>query len=374
MQPNSAKIAVVGAGAFGGWIALHLLRKGARVTLLDAWGPANSRSSSGGESRIIRATYDQQIYVELVVRSLTLWREHQEQWQRPLYRENGALWLVGRDGAYEKRALALLREASVRFEELSAAEAEARFPQIDFQGVDWVIFEPEAGYLLAREACRLVVETFIAEGGQYHHAQVLPVSGSGSIARLSLSEGASLEADQFVFACGPWMGELFPDLPAELITATRQEVFYFGAEASDELFSDTALPVWIDEGEEVFYGIPGNEGRGFKLGDHSLGEPFDPTTGDRVPSEQALAKARRYLARRFPALRSAPLLESRVCQYERSQDGHFIVDRHPKIDNLWIVGGGSGHGYKHGPALGERVAEQILGSRPLDALFRFRSA
>src|SRR3954471_17951837 len=88
-------VAVIGAGAFGGWTALHLLRRGARVTLLDAWGPGNARASSGGETRVIRATYGpDRIYVQMVARSLQLWRENETRWRKPLYHRTGVLWMA----------------------------------------------------------------------------------------------------------------------------------------------------------------------------------------------------------------------------------------------------------------------------------------
>ncbi len=365
------RVAVVGAGAFGGWTALHLARRGARVTLIDAWGPGNSRASSGGETRIIRATYGPDpVYVEMVARSLRLWREFQERSKRQVYRRTGVLWMAGQDDQYEKAALPLLRGAGLAIEELTRAEAAARYPQISFEGVAWAIFEKDAGYLLARRACQAVLETFQEEGGEYRVAAATPGPiGAGGMGPLSLSDGGSLAADAYVFACGPWLGGLFPDRIGERIRPTRQEVFFFGTPAGDPRFSEDRMPVWIDKGERLFYGIPGNEWRGLKVGDDTRGAVFDPTAGDRTPSAEALRTARAYLELRFPALKGAPLLESRVCQYENSPDLRFIIDRHPQAANAFIAGGGSGHGFKHGPAVGERVADLVLSGKAPDPFF-----
>lgn len=119
----------------------------------------------------------------------------------------------------------------------------------------------------------------------------------------------------------------------------------------------------------LFYGIPGNEGRGFKVADDTRGAPFDPTGGDRLASADGLRAAREFLGRRFPALKGAPLTESRVCQYENTSDHHFLLDRHPGASNTWIAGGGSGHGFKMGPAVGERVAALVLGRAKVDPFF-----
>jgi glycine/D-amino acid oxidase-like deaminating enzyme len=365
------KVVVVGAGAFGGWTSLFLLRRGAKVTLLDAWGPGNSRASSGGETRVIRATYGpDRIYVRMVARALELWRENEKRWNRRLYHRTGALWMAGKDDRYEKAALPLLRESGLAFEELSKAEAAGRYPQINLERVEWAIVEKDAGYLTARRACEVVLEGFLAEGGEYRQISVAPgpIEG-GKLASLALSDGTRLTADAYVFACGPWLGKLFPDVVGDRIRPTRQEVFFFGTPAGDARFSEENLPVWIDHGERIFYGIPGNQWRGFKVADDTRGAPFDPTSGERVASAEGIQSARDYLAFRFPGLKGAPLLESRVCQYENSPDQQFIADRHPGASNAWIVGGGSGHGFKHGPAFGELVAANVLGEKPVEPFF-----
>jgi len=369
---------VVGAGAFGGWTALYLLRRGAKVTLLDAWGPGNARASSGGETRVIRATYGpDRVYVRMVARALALWRENEKRWGKRLYHRTGALWMAGKDDRYEKASLPLLREAALSFEELTSGEAAKRYPQINFDRIEWAIVEKDAGYLTARRACEAVLEGFLAEGGEYRQLSVRPAAiASGKLGGLALSDGTTLVADVYVFACGPWLGKLFPEAIENLIRPTRQEVFFFGTPAGDSRFSEEALPVWIDHGERIFYGIPGNQWRGFKVADDTRGAPFDPTSGERVASPEGLQAARDYLGFRFPALKGSPLLESRVCQYENSLDQHFIVDRHPEAGNVWLVGGGSGHGFKHGPALGELVAGNVLGEKPTEPFFslsRFES-
>jgi len=365
-------VAVVGAGAFGGWTALELLRRGARVTLVDAWGPGNSRASSGGETRVIRGTYgDEEIYVRMVARALTLWQENEKKWNRRLFRRRGVLWLVGDEDDLEKSSLPLLREVGIPFEELGTDELEKRYPQIDFEGVRWGIYEPDSGYLTARAACGVVLEGFLAEGGEFRQATVAPGSiRSGKMNALSLSDGSSYSADRYVFACGPWLGRLFPDVIGDRIRPTRQEVFYFGTPTGDLRYSEGHVPVWIDNGERLYYGIPGSDRRGFKVADDSRGPLFDPTSGERTPSPESLEAARNYVTFRFPGMKDAPLLESRVCTYENTIDQDFIVDRHPNADNAWLVGGGSGHGFKHGPAMGELVAEQVLGTRKPEPKFR----
>lgn len=365
-------VAVVGAGAFGGWSALTLLRKGVRVTLLDTWGPGNSRASSGGESRVIRATYGPDaIYVRMVARSLSLWQEFERRREQKLYHRTGVVWFAGEKDDYERASLPLLRQAGIEFEELTTDQLVKRYPQINLEGIRWGIFEPDAGYLLARQACAAVLEQFLAEGGEYRQMAVEPGSiRDGEMQSLRLSDGSAHQADQYVFACGPWLGTLFPEVIGERIRPTRQEIFFFGTPSGDGRYSEGRMPVWIDNGSRVFYGIPGTERRGFKIADNALGSRFDPTSGDRAISRGGLMAARRYLEFRFPGMKGAPLLESRVCQYENSRDRHFIIDHHPRSENAWIIGGGSGHGFKHGPAVGEMVAGMVMGEMPVDPFFK----
>jgi sarcosine oxidase len=370
-------VAVIGAGAFGGWTALHLVRAGARVTLLDAWGPGNARASSGGETRVIRGIYGgSQRYVELTARSLALWWEHEARWQQRLYHRTGALWMFSGDDAYARSALPYLREIGLEVAELTPADAARRYSQIHFAGVRTAFYEIEAGYLLARYACELVRQGFVSEGGEYRVASVRPGSvGGGGMRELVLSDGTKLQADRFVFACGPWLGQLFPDVLGERIMPTRQEVFFFGTPRGDIRFDDSHCPVWMDFTDRFLYGIPGNEHRGFKVADDTRGPPIDPTTEERLATPEALARARALLARRFPALVDAPVVETRVCQYEQTRDGHFILDRHPTAENVWLAGGGSGHGFKMGPAVGELVAGLVLGAaqpEPQFSLARLR--
>lgn len=167
------------------------------------------------------------------------------------------------------------------------------------------------------------------------------------------------------------MPQVFPDVIGRRIVATRQEVFFFATPAGDTRYDFGALPVWVHVGERLVYGVPAHERRGLKVADDTAGEEVDPTAMERVPSAAGLASARAILRQRFPALADAPLVEARVCQYEASTDGHYLVDRHPQFENVWLVGGGSGHGFKMGPAIGEHVAALVQGRAAVHPLFAY---
>jgi len=380
---NKPHIAVIGAGAFGGWTALYLLRAGARVTLIDAWGPGNSRSSSGGETRVIRGAYGPaQPYTKLAARAMELWREHETQWKQRFFFPVGVLWMVEGSGEFERGSLPLLKDAGIPFEQLTPSEMTPRWPQINFENISWGIYEPQSGYLLARASAQAVVERFVAEGGEYRQAAVLPQNldttenlagkdhDAGDRKDLPLSDGSHLSANPYVFACGPWLGTLFPRTVSPNFRSSKQDVFFFGPPAGDVRYNEGNVPVWADHGDHFMYGIPGNQGRGFKLADDTRGPEFDPTAGERLVNLQRVLEARRYLARRFPGMKNAPLIETRVCQYEDTIDRNFIIDRHPVNENVWIVGGGSGHGFKHGPAIGEMVAKLVLEGGTADSVYR----
>ncbi len=224
----------------------------------------------------------------------------------------------------------------------------------------WSVYEPESGFLAARRACEAVLNAFLKQGGEYRQAQVSPGPiASNRMGAVTVDHAEFLKADFYVFAPGPWLGRVFPFL-AQSITPTRQEVFFFGTPAGDLRFSEEQLPTWIDGGKQQFFGVPGNHWRGFKIADDARGPVIDPTTMEREISQERLSAARAYMKLRFPALSDAPLVESRVCQYENSPDHNFILDRHPEAGNVWIVGGGSGHGFKHGPVVGEIIADAVL--------------
>ena len=366
-------VLVVGAGAFGGWTALSLLRRGARVTLIDAWGPGNLRSSSGGESRIIRGTYGPgQPYTKMAARAMQLWLEHEKRWQVKLLHRTGVLWLVtAEDDRFERSSLPCLREAGIVYQELPVTELRRRWPQINLEDVRWGIYEPDGGFLRAQPACQAVVKGFLAEGGEYRQVLVLAEDlESGLPNGVSLLGGPKLKADQYVFACGPWLGKLFPQTIGGRIRSTKQDVFFFGTPAGNDSFAEKNLPVWADHRARFLYGMPASDGRGFKIADDTRGPAFDPTSGDRTVSPEGLKVIRDYVAFRFPGMKDAPLIESRVCQYENTPDNHFIIDRHPRAANVWLVGGGSGHGFKHGPALGELMWELVMEEKEPDLSFR----
>ncbi len=359
---KSFDVAVIGAGVLGAWAAYQLQSRGAQTILIDAYGPGNSRSSSGDESRIIRMGYGpDEIYTRSVVRSLTLWQNLFAATGAALFYQTGVLWLAHQHDSYPRQTIETLRTVGVRCEELTGDQLQRRYPQIDFAGISWGLCEPDSGVILARRAVQTVVRAAIDQGSEYLEEAVASPDRTRRLDQILTLAGRRISARHFVFACGPWLPKLFPALLSERIHPTRQEVFYFGTPGGNGRFSSPGMPAWIDFEDEV-YGLPDIDGHGIKIAIDRHGAPFDPDRGDRLASQQGLTEVRQRLGRRLPALKDAPLLESRVCQYENTSNGDFLIDRHPDFENVWLVGGGSGHGFKHGPAVGEYVAARIEGN------------
>ena len=361
-------VVVIGAGAFGAWTALHLRERGVKVTLLDAFGPGNSRATSGGETRQIRVGYgDREMYSRWVVRALDAWRVREKEFGRQLLFPIGRLQLGTEWNAGMDATTKVFETLRVKHERLGPDDLRRRFPAMSFDDVGAALYEPGAGIIKAREAIMAVTTAFARKGGTLAIARAEPgaarsrrmeaVSASGTAERFS--------AAAFVFACGPWLRKVFPELLGTRIASPRREVFFFGTPPGDQRYSWPNLPNFS---EATFYGFPSLDQRGLKVSPVGGDDLMDPDSEERTPSEALAQRSREYVARRFPGMKGQPIVESRVCQLENTVDEHFLIDRHPDYDNVWIAGGGSGHGFKHGPVVGEYIADRAMG-RPADPAF-----
>ena len=348
---------IVGAGAFGAWTAHALHERGWHVRIIEQHGPASSRASSGGETRIIRSGYgDLSIYARWARQSLPEWLALEERTGERLFVRTGALFL-GRRAAWLDATATVLEGERIPCERLTAGTLADRYPQLAFDDAAGAVIEPEAGVLFARRAVQGLVRRLAEDGVVVEPRRADP---------RELLENYS--ADAIVFAAGPWLPTLLPEL-CDTIHATRQEVFFFGAPAGDSRFTREHLPAWVafDDG---IYGLPDLEHRGVKIAVDAHGAPADPETMDRVVSADSIDRMREIVRRRLPALADAPLLESRVCQYENTSNGHLLLDRLPGHDRAWIAGGGSGHGFKHAPMVGRYMADLIEGRNEAGPVFQ----
>ena len=361
---STSDLIVIGAGTMGAWTAYWAqVGGGRRVTLLDAWGVAHPRATSGDETRITRSAHgSDRLYTRWSRRSLQHWQHFQEEWGVTLLERSGVLWFGGRADGFEARSAEVLTTESIPFEWLSLDEVAARWPQIaTAEEMEAALYEPEGGVLYARRGTQAVVSAFQREGGTFALGGVRAGRGEGGrLLEVVDSEGHSWSGDQFVFACGPWLPRVFPQLLRDVIRVTKQDVLFMGPTAGDDRFHTQAMPAWADY-HAAYYGIGATPENGFKIAPDRLGALFDPSRGDRAVDPESVRLARAYLKRRFPDLAAAPLVGTRVCQYESTPDGHFLIAPHPGYDNVWLAGGGSGHGFKHGPRIGEYLVRRMDG-------------
>ena len=366
-------LVIVGAGVMGAWTALQATRAGRNVTLFDAYGAGSPRATSGDETRITRASHGlDQFYVRWSRAAREEWIAFGEEVGARCFVQAGVVWFAHQEDGFEATSLATLREMGVPVERIEVADAARRWPQVDFGDVAFTIFEPEAGVLMARHSVAAVSRRVADLGGLVEIASARPGRVDGPrLLDVELSDGRRVAADQFVFACGPWLPAMFRDVAGDLIAVTKQDVVFVGPRAGDARFTDSSLPCWIDY-QASYYGVPSVDGRGFKIAPDRYGEPFDPSSDDRLVDADSIRLARSYLARRFPDIADGPIVETRTCQYETTPDTNFVLDRHPAFDNVWLVGGGSGHGFKHGPSIGRYVTSLLDGHVADGDELRFR--
>jgi sarcosine oxidase len=335
---------VVGAGVFGGSLALRLVSSGWEVTLVEQYPPGHVRAASGGESRLIRCSHGSNAwYTRSARRALELWRELERESGAELFVPSGVAWFFSTSNGWGAESERVLREEGIPVERLFPDEGERLYPSFDANGLASILYEPEAGVLRARVATRVIAEQAVARGARFVSGTAVPEGETVSVG------GERLEADRIVWAGGAWLAGIFPGLVD--LRVTRQDVYFFGAPAG---WQAPSVPAWVDFDGGV-YGVGDLDGRGFKASPDSEGPNFDPDAEDRVPSEEKEREARAYLALRFPTLADAPLVGTRSCPYSLTADTNFLVAPHPEHERVWLLGGGSGHGFKHGPALAEYV-------------------
>lgn len=349
---------VAGAGVFGISVAHRLTLAGWRVTIVDPYPPGHARAASGGESRLIRCSHgSDRWYTRSARRARELWLQLGEETGTELLVESGVVWFARSEHGWEGESERALLEEGIPVARLSPDEAATLFPSFDPEGLAFVLYEPEAGILRARDAVRAAFRATVARGAEHVGGHARPDGGAVEV------DGQRLEGDCVVWACGAWLPSVFPELLE--LRVTKQDVFFFGAKAA---WSTPPVPGWVDYDAAV-YGLGDLDGRGFKVAPDAEGPGFDPDGDQRVASPDAEAEARRYLSSRFPGLGGSPLVGTRTCQYALTPDTNFVIARHPGHDHVWLLGGGSGHGFKHGPALAEYVVDLVEGRKAPEERF-----
>ncbi|WP_433246383.1 NAD(P)/FAD-dependent oxidoreductase [Streptosporangium sp. CA-135522] len=382
---------VVGAGIWGTSLALRLAESGWRVTLVEQYQPGHLRQASAGETRLLRASHGgDDWYARMARRARELWRELGERIGEELYTETGMLWFARRAQGWERASASVLERLDIPHELWDPARAAAAFPDFRGDDLEFALWEPQAGVVRARRATQVTARLARAAGVTVVRGRAEPYTETpeevarpydmtfpGGTERHGLAfqgwrerDGAGrgpavrvgdevLRADRVVWACGAWLPRLFPGV-AEL-QVTKQDTAHFAVAPG---WDDT--PAWVDY-EGSVYGHGDIDGLGMKVTSDAEGEPYDPETGDRRISPSSEEASRAYLRRRFPSLAGAPLLFSQVCQYTLTPDGEWVIAQ--AADGVWLLGGDSGHGFKHAPALAEYVAGLLDGEREPEPRF-----
>ena len=334
---------VIGAGVFGASLADRLALDGWEVTLVERDEPGHARAESGGETRLMRCSHGaDEFYARSAWRALELWRELGDD----LLVESGVAWFARRNDGWESDSERVLRDLGVPVERLTPAEGARLFPSLTTDDLDFVLYEPESGVLRAADAVRALTARALENGVRLVRGEARPDGGA------ALVEGRRLEADVVVWACGGWLGGLFGDLLS--LRVTLQNVVLF------EVPREWSSPGWVDF-DAAFYGHGLVEPHGFKVASDADGGDVDPDQRPLEAAVESVAAARDYLAHRFPALADSAVASSPACHYSLTSDSNFIFAPHPDHDRVWLLGGGSGHGFKHGPALAEHAAAVLAG-------------
>jgi sarcosine oxidase len=366
---QSPEIIVIGAGAFGGWTALHLARHGARVRLIDTYGPGNSRSTSGDETRGVRSSYGDRAHGELwcrwATRAIQEWQRWDEEWNADtgnyLFYQTGDVICREEDEPYLEETRKHWDSTGVNYEVLTPEEVHYRWPRaFGLEEIGIVLYEPQAGVVRARRTCEIVAGEVRKAGGEVMLARARTGRSDGRrLLDVSLSSGDTAAAQIFVFACGPWMPKVFPDIFGNRMRTPVGNVCYYGTPPGDVRFIHPNLPSWS------FPGVTGwpalmPDYRGFRVRTGGGRNP-DPDSSERYVDWRSLARPREILRQRFPDLEDAPLLQTHACHYELSVSRNFVLAPHPDWDNVWLAGGGSAEGFKFAPVIGEYMARRVLG-------------
>jgi glycine/D-amino acid oxidase-like deaminating enzyme len=375
---ESSHVVVVGAGIFGVASAVTLRARGHRVTIIEPGPVPHVLAESTDISKVVRADYGaDETYTALMERAIERFRHYNDRLSRPLFHETGVMFIARNSmtpGSFEHESFSLLTRRGHPLERLDQSTISRRFPAWKGHYVDGY-FNPLGGYVesgkfvsaVADEATRSGVNWILGE----KVARIL--EKSGRVVGVELRSGQTVAADHVVVATGAWTTDLLPELNGSL-RAVGQPVFHLRPADPSEFRSDVFPVFGADISRTGYYGFPVNAEGIVKIANHGIGRPMHPDSVARqvTPDEESAFRA--FLAETFPSLSDAPIVYTRVCVYGDSHDEHFWISRHPTIEGLVVAAGGSGHGFKFGPVIGDIVADALHGvDHPALQKFRYRA-
>ncbi|MGV3708680.1 MAG: NAD(P)/FAD-dependent oxidoreductase [Gemmatimonas sp.] len=398
-------VVVVGAGAWGSWTAFHLRQRGVRVTHIDQYGAGNSRQTSGDESRGIRSSYGDRSTVALWSKwaraAIKRWEEFDLQYGAEFgtkfYYTTGDVICRAADEPFLKNTREQWVKDGVKHEVITGEEVRKRWPVINADDTTIALVEPDAGVARARASTQAIARIGQRNGVDFRVSRVKPgpIVG-GKMDGVILEDGTVIKADQYVFCVGAWARKLFPRHFETRVNIPMGTVMYYGTPPGDYRFQFPNLPSFNFPGVTGWAVLP-HDSRGFRVrGGINAPPPSTPNPAPATPATPAarppaaapdpnqndpdmstrwapaerLEGTRRFVARRFPILAEAPLLETRTCHYDISVNRDFIVDHLPDASNAWFAGMGQSEGFKFAPVVGEYVAQRVMGIEGDPALIK----
>jgi monomeric sarcosine oxidase len=366
-------IAIIGAGVMGAAAACAAARRGARVALIDQAQLPNPRAASIDHSKVFRFAYPDPFYARLAVDALNGWRAIEEETGAQLLTPTGLLLMGQADSRIESETAAALRALNLDAELMTSVEAAARFPQFNPAAFAHAVLDPSGAITHAERAVQTMIHLARRRGATI--IESVRVTGieqaHGANVRIITDAGESLESERAMIATGPWTRRAFPAVARHLVT-TRQEIVYFEPRTNREAFAVGRFPIFIDFGSG-FYGFPIHHNGAIKVGNHHQGRPTE-MDDDRTVGEEVIVGCRDFFADFIPALADAEVRETRVCVYNNTPDEDFIIDWQRGIENVLLVTGFSGHGFKFAPLVGRISAELLLTGQTTYDITRFSLA
>lgn len=370
---------VAGAGIFGLSAALELTKRNYTVAILNPDTIPHHLAASTDISKIVRTEYgSDELYFNMADICIDRWHNWNELLGEKLYHEAGFLMLVRKSlndprQAYEKAGYDLLKAKGYQPELLNEQQISERYPAVDTNTYPVAVFNPRGGYVESARVIEKLADHLKSLGVAIYERQTVDqiLTQNNKVTGVKTAEGNTFHSQKLVVAAGAHTPLLLPELKP-YIKATGHPVYWLKPH-DPTIFSIPKLPVFTaDISNSGWYGMPFSDKNGVvKIGRHTNGLELNPDTDDRIITKEEIADLRKFLKTAFPDLANAPVVYTRRCLYTDTLDGHFWIDRHPEVEGLIVSTGGSGHGMKMGPVLGEITADVAEG-RPNGFASRFK--
>ncbi|XP_015277374.1 PREDICTED: peroxisomal sarcosine oxidase isoform X1 [Gekko japonicus] len=369
---------VVGAGIQGSFTAYHLAKRGQKTLLLEQFPLPHTRGSSHGQSRIIRSAYPQDYYVAMMKRAYQLWAELEAEAGTPLQRPTPMLVLGRQQNPEFQSYWQTMQRLDIPHETFTPQALAQKYPEIRPHGGEMAVADLTAGVLYPDKALKAVQEQFRRSGGTVRDGEKVLAILPGSAVTITTNRG-EYRAKRLVVTAGPWSSRLLDPLGVQLpLQPLRIHVYYWRAKDSGTRSHVEHLPCFLginlNQDAHHIYGLPTDEYPGLVKICYHHGSPVEPDRPDQldrastVPDLQILQGfVRNYL----PGLDPEPAVQEH-CLYTNTPDEDFILDRHPRFNNIVIGAGFSGHGFKFAPVVGEILCQLSLGEEPPYNLAHFR--